>query len=156
VAAPPDPFAMGARHDYDGDILVNGPESVQQEVQGLLDALETAINDKLDDPEFVGLAATFEVGSGRMKYRKTVANVTRTFPGPNVSASDNPDISWAALTPVQQAAWTTLYQAAYNHVFVSNDHSQGIHNTGYAVNLLQASYQAVTGSPIGVPFVPYP
>jgi hypothetical protein len=48
-----------------------------------------------------------------------------------------------------------VYAAAYNWVFVGNDHSEGIHNTGYAVNLLQSSYQAIKGTTIGQPFVPY-
>ena len=78
------------------------------------------------------------------------------FPGPSVSSSDNPDILWSALTPAEQTEWETLYAAAFNLVFVTNDNSKGIHNTGFAVNLLQSSYQALTGSPIGAPFVPFP
>ena len=71
--------------------------------------------------------------------------------------SQNSQISWSALLAPQQAAWLTLYKAAYNWSFVANDRSSGIHNTGYAVNLLQSSYQAVTGSAIvGAPFVPFP
>jgi hypothetical protein len=100
------------------------------------------------------VAAVLEPASGRIKYKKP-GNVFRTFPGPSVTASDNPDISWASLTPEKQAAWTALYQAAYNVSFVQNDKSSGIHNTGYAVNLLRASVQAVTGFPIGSPFIPF-
>jgi hypothetical protein len=155
AAGPPEPFHMAARGDYDGDIAVSGPETVQEEIQGLLDALKAAIEAKLATSGYANAPATLETGSGRIKYRLS-PSVTRTFPGPGVTSSDNPDISWAALDAAQQANWTRLYQAAYNYFFVTNDRSGGIHNTGYAVDLLQSSYQAVTGAPIGAPFVPYP
>jgi hypothetical protein len=144
-------FDQGARADYDGDL--NASETVQEELDGLLAALKAAIEVKL--LAYTGVAAVLEPASGRIKYKKP-GNVFRTFPGPSVTASDNPDLSWASLTPLRQAEWTTLYQAAYNVSFVANDKSRGIHNTGYAVNLLQASYKAVTGSPIGTPFTPFP
>jgi hypothetical protein len=102
------------------------------------------------------VAATLEFSKGKVGYKKTVGGAFRVMPGPSVTASDNPDIAWVSLTPVQQAAWTTLYQAGYNIAFVQNDKSHGIHNTGYAVNLLRSSYQAVTGAAIGSPFVPFP
>jgi hypothetical protein len=40
------------------------------------------------------------------------------------------------------------YIAAYNHLFVLHDGSFGIHNTRYAVELLQSSYQNLTGRPV--------
>jgi hypothetical protein len=40
---------------------------------------------------------------------------------------------------------------------VTNDRSGGIHNTGYAVNLLQSSIKAINaGALTGAPFVPFP
>lgn len=143
-------FRDVARADYDGDLL---QEPVQDEIAGLLAALRAEIDLKL--AAYTAVAAVLEPASGRIKYKKP-GNVFRTFPGPGVTTSDNPDISWASLTPLQQADWTTLYQAAYNISFVQNDKSHGIHNTGYAVNLLQGSYRAVTGVSIGSPFVPFP
>jgi hypothetical protein len=142
-------FEDFARGDYDGDTIL---EPIQGEIAGLLAAVKAAIEVKL--LAYTGVAAVLEPASGRIKYKKP-GNVFRTFPGPSVTASDNPDIAWASLSPSQQAEWTALYQAAYNVSFVQNDKSFGIHNTGYAVNLLRASYQAVTGFPIGSPFIPF-
>lgn len=41
-----------------------------------------------------------------------------------------------------------VYMAAYNHVLVRQDGSLGIHNPIYVVQLLQQSYQAVTGEAV--------
>jgi hypothetical protein len=144
-------FQMAARADYDGDAAT---ESVQDEVAGLLAALTAEVNAKLET--LVGAGTTYTVSSSRVKYNKNASGIIYTYPGPSVSSSDNPDISWAALSPAQQAEWQTLYDATYNLIFVNNDNSDGIHNTGYAVNLLQSSYFALTGTTIGAPFVPFP
>ncbi len=143
-------FRTSARGDYDGDLTI---EPIQDEITGLLAVLKAAIEAQLTT--LVGAPATLTPGSGRIKY--TVAAGARTFPGPSVTTSDNPDIAWSSLTPLQKTQWNAVYQAAYNWVFVTNDHSEGIHNTGYAVNLLQSSYQAVTGVtiPFSSPFVPF-
>ncbi len=143
-------FKNAARGNFDGDGAL---EAVQDEIAGLQTALLGAINAKL--AVLTGGANTLLVESGRIKYTDGgLPAVKRTFPGPNVTASEQP-IAWSSLTPTQQAEWLALYQAAYNHVFVQNDKSAGIHNTGYAVNLLQASYKAVTGLTLGAPYVPY-
>ena len=144
-------FQMAARADYDGDA---GIESVQDETEGLRTALTTEVNAKL--VALIGAGTTYTVSSGKLKYNKLGSGTTRVFPGPSVSSSDNPDIAWSALSSAEQAEWETLYAAAFNLVFVTNDNSGGIHNTGFAINLLQSSYQALTGSPIGAPFVPFP
>jgi hypothetical protein len=148
--AAPD-FRNAARHDYDGNNSLNAP--VQDEIAGLRLALQSAIDARVTT--LVGSPATLSVASGRIKYTITAGSLVRTFPGPGVSTGDNPDISYNSLDAAGKAAWDAVYAAAYNWVFVGNDHSEGIHNTGYAVNLLQSSYQALTGSPIGQPFVPY-
>lgn len=144
-------FQMAARADYDGDASI---ESVQDEIEGLRTALTAAVNAKL--VTLIGSGTFYVVSSGRVKYNKLGSGTTRTFPGPSVTTSDNPDIAWSALTDDQKAEWEALYTATYNIVFVTNDHSEGIHNTGYAVNLLQSSYQAVTETSIGSSFVPFP
>ncbi len=145
-------FRDVARADYDGDGSV---EVVQDEIAGLEAALVAAINAKL--VAYTGVAATtVTYGSGRVKYNKGGTGTLRTFPGPGTTSSDNPDIAWSSLTPTQQAQWEALYRAAYNNAFVANDKSEGIHNTGYAVNLLQSAYKEVTGTTIGAPFVPFP
>jgi hypothetical protein len=142
-------FRDVARGDYDGS--GGAPQPVQDEIAGLRAALKTAIDARLST--LVGAPAAFSVASGRIKY--TVGPSVRTFPGPGVTVSDNPDISYAALSAADKASWDALYAAAYNWAFVGNDHSDGIHNTGYAVNLLQSAYKAVTGSTIGSTFVPF-
>lgn len=40
------------------------------------------------------------------------------------------------------------YIAGYNYFFVENDGSLGLHNTGYAVKLLQSAYENLTGHPV--------
>lgn len=143
-------FENNARADYDGSSATG---SVQAEISGLRALLLTAINTKL--VSLVGPGTTLAVSS-RVRYNKLGSGTLRTFPGPSVTPGDNPDIVWSALSPAQQAEWLALYQAAYNYQFVGNDKSGGIHNTGYAVNLLQSAYKAVTGTPVGAPFVPFP
>ncbi len=52
------------------------------------------------------------------------------------------------------SSWTApQLEAAYNYMFVQNDGSMGVHNTAYAVGLLQASIANLTGSstPGGLP-----
>jgi hypothetical protein len=144
-------FKSAARADYDGDSTV---EAVQDEVAGLETALLSAINAKL--VTYIGAGTTVAYSSGRVKYDKLGSGTLRTFPGPGVSSSDNPDLSWASMTPADQAKWEDLYRAAYNYEFVANDNSDGVHNTGYAVNLLQSAIKQLTGLAPGAPFVPFP
>jgi hypothetical protein len=148
------------RGDYDGNGVT---DTVQNEITGLLNTLASTINTQLavllGSPSY-----SFAAASGRIVYTLTVPPpppaqpINYTFPGPNVTSSQNPQISWSSLTPVQQASWLTLYQAAYNWSFVTNDRSLGIHNTGYAVNVLQSSIRAVNAAaiPNAAPFVPFP
>lgn len=143
-------FRDVARADYDGSGIA---QPIQDEIAGLLAALKTAIDAKVTT--LVGSPATFSIVSGRIKYTIAAGSLVRTFPGPGVPAGENPEISYGALSSADKATWDALYSAAYNWAFVSNDHSEGIHNTGYAVNLLQSAYKAVTGSTIGSPFVPF-
>ena len=144
-------FRDVARADYNGNGIL---EPVQDEIQGLLASLLTAINAKL--AVLTGVANTLLIEGGRIKYTDGGSPaVKRTFPGPGVPLSENPT-AWTSLTPAQQSDWLALYQAAYNYAFVLNDNSGGIHNTGYAVNLLQSAYRAATGTSIGAPFVPFP
>jgi hypothetical protein len=148
-----------ARADYDGDTSI---DSVQAEISGLLNLLATQINTQL--AVLLGNSNyNFAVASGRITYTliavppPPAAQVFYTFPGPGVTSSQNPQISWSALTGAQQAQWLALYKAAYNWAFVTNDRSGGIHNTGYAVNLLQSSIKAINpAATLGSPFVPFP
>jgi hypothetical protein len=152
-------FRDVARGDYDGDGSI---KPVQDEIAGLLAKLGSQINTQL--ALLLGNANySFVAAGGRISYTLTVppappaAVVNYVFPGPSVTSSQNPQISWAALTTQQKNDWLALYQAAYNWAFVTNDNSKGIHNTGYAVNLLQSSIKAVKpAATAGAPFVPFP
>ena len=42
----------------------------------------------------------------------------------------------------------TVRDAIWNWEYVKNDGSLGVHNNGYAVGLLQVSYEALTGEPL--------
>ena len=151
-------FEFVARRNYDG---VNGTQSNQLEIQGLLAAVKGAIEAKLSTPgslTYVGGAAELSPSGGRIKYKVTSTGKSWTFYGPTVPASEMPSptvVNWGTLSAAEKAAWQALYEAGYNYMFVTNDKSNGIHNTGYAVNLLQSSYRAVTGASIGSPFAPY-
>jgi len=148
-------FKNLARGDYDGSGVL---KSVQDEIAGLLAKVEARINLKL--PELQAGATLVLPFSSKVQY--LLAGKKYTFPGPNVPASESP-ISWFSLTPDQQADWNDLYQAAYNCAFVIHDGSNGLHNTGYAVNLLQSSFKNIhlstdplSGPPSpGAPYVPY-
>jgi hypothetical protein len=57
-------------------------------------------------------------------------------------------------TVTPAASWTApQLEAAYNYLFVQSDGSLGVHNTAYAVGLLQASIANLTGTsvPGGLP-----
>jgi cytochrome c2 len=140
----------GARGDYDGN---GSAEFVQLEIAGLRAAVKAEVEAQIST--IVGSPVTLTPGSGKMKYTITAGAVVRVFPGPGVSTSDNPDILYNTLTDPQKAQWDALYAAGYDWAFVGNDLSEGVHNTGYAVNLLQSTYKAMTGTTIGTPFVPF-
>ena len=96
------------------------------------------------------------MGWDELKISYYVAFVKYTFPGPDVPKAES-GFDWQLdLTDPQRALWTTLYKASYNMWFVDADDSDGVHNTGYSVNLLQSSYYALTGTQAGAPFAPYP
>ncbi len=97
-----------ARGDYDGDGDVEG---VQDEVQGLLDAVHDAV---------VALGA---VDLGRYPY-------------------------WSYADTMTEEQIASAKDAIWNYEYVKNDHSMGIHNTAYAVGLLQLSVKDLTGADI--------
>ncbi len=101
-------FNRTARADFDGNGTVEG---VQDEVQGLMDTLLTAITD------------TGAIYLGHYPYWDFSAVV------------DDPP---GFLQTVRDAVW--------NWEYVKNDGSLGVHNTEYAVGLLQLSYEQVTGT----------
>jgi hypothetical protein len=148
-------FRDVARGKYDGGPLAL---PVQDEIANLLSILAGEINTQL--AALLGNSNnSFTVASGRIVYALTANLKTgpyTTFPGPAVPVSGNPT-AWTTIPPAQQAQWVSLYKAAYNWAFVTNDRSSGVHNTGYAVNLLQSSIRAINPAAVlGDPFVPFP
>jgi hypothetical protein len=59
------------------------------------------------------------------------------------------DPTLTGLTPEEVAQRKLFLKAAYNYKFVEEDGSYGIHNFQYAVNLLRASYNALTTGSLG-------
>jgi len=111
-----------AKNDYDGDGMVDG---VQTEVHGLVDVL------------FDGLMATGIDTTGYTdddKYQTLLHAV---------GAHDDSVSVWAGLT----AGLTTrmVRESGFNLSAVLNDHSYGVHNFAFIVQLLQQSYKHVTG-----------
>lgn len=104
-----------AKADYDG----NGEtQSFQQEVAGLMTALEDAITSAMD-------GASYSVERGAIVFER---GGTTIQPTPEI-----PD---------------NAYLAIYNHYMIEQDGSQGMHNPEFTVDLLQESYEALTGKPL--------
>ncbi|BAS27294.1 cytochrome c3 family protein [Limnochorda pilosa] len=95
-------------------------EGVQDEVHGLVELVKGAIEAALDG----GRGGVIHESHGAVEFLKKDGQTK--------------------LEGVPES----IYKATYNLLFVENDGSLGIHNTAYAVQLLQSSYQAVTGHPV--------
>ena len=104
--------------DFDGDKII---EPVQDEVKGLTDLLKKTIEDRMDG----GKGGTLDESHGQVVFK----------------GKDGKPIKPESIPEAQ-------YIAAYNYFFVHSDKSNGIHNTSYAVQLLQSSYQNLTGKPV--------
>jgi hypothetical protein len=111
-----DTFNRTARADYDGNGTVDG---IQDEIAGCLENLQAAI-----------LGATTSTGA------------VITYDAPYFLI-DGDRSNTAALDATADAA---LMRAIFNSYWVSFDASGGIHNTEYALQLLQNSYEEVTGT----------
>ncbi len=111
-------FNRPALGDFDGDKTI---EAVQDEVNGLLEVVKKAVEDRIDG----GKGGTMGESHGRVAFK----------------GKDGKKLKPEAIPDAQ-------YIAAYNYFFVHNDKSHGIHNTAYAVQLLQSSYQNLTGNPV--------
>lgn len=116
-------FNRPALGDFDGDKII---EPVQDEVKGLLALLKETIESGMDG----GKGGTLSESHGRVAFKKKDGEAIKPE-----------DISEAQ------------YIAAYNYFFVHNDKSNGIHNTAYAVQLLQSAYQNLTGKPIAGAYI---
>jgi len=109
-------FDRTARADYDGDGTVEG---IQTELDGCLEILRAAI-----------LATPTSTGA------------TITFDDPYFLI-DGTNSNTAALDATADAA---IMRAMFNHNWVNFDASRGIHNTAYALQLIQNSYEETTGN----------
>ena len=101
-------FNRQANADYDGNGSVEG---VQDEVQGLLDALATRLPKD----------STGNVLSG------------------GITANNTSELQRKAL---------------WNYWLIRNEGSRGVHNTAYAVSVLQETYKQLVGTSIGQPWKP--
>lgn len=94
-------------------------EGIQSEVHGLLELLQSAVIARID-----GGKGKFAEAHGKVEFYDRDGKV--------ISGKYD----------------ETLLKAVWNILFVENDGSGGVHNPQYAVQLLQASYKAVTGSDV--------
>ncbi|MGE5553019.1 MAG: ammonia-forming cytochrome c nitrite reductase subunit c552 [Betaproteobacteria bacterium] len=106
--------------DYDGNGKIEG---IQDEVDGLLKTLKAALED-----------AVFKATGFHTELEE--AHSTTEF------VKEDKSLVAADLIP------DNVRKAAYNYFFVLNDGSKGVHNPVYAIQLLQSSYQLVTGQPV--------
>lgn len=111
-------FNRPALGDFDGDKVI---EPVQDEVKGLSEMVKKAVEELMDR----GKGGTLSESHGKVVFK----------------GKDGKPIKPENIPEVQ-------YIAAYNYFFVHNDKSNGIHNTSYAVQLLQSSYLNLTGKPL--------
>ncbi|MBI4209190.1 MAG: hypothetical protein HY538_05715 [Deltaproteobacteria bacterium] len=118
-------FNRLARDDYDGD---GSQEGIQDEVTGLLLALSNKIK-SLDATNISSSSGTVE-SSGE---------VTVDAIGYNGSSSSAQAASFNATTD-------TLRRAVWNHNLIARDGSLGIHNAGFALQVLQKTYTAAGGN----------
>jgi formate-dependent nitrite reductase cytochrome c552 subunit len=95
-------------------------EGIQSEVAGLVELLQKAISERID-----GSKGSFAESHGALVF------VDRNGKEMDKKTYD-----------------PTLLKAAWNMIFVENDGSEGVHNPVYAVQLLQASYKAVSGTDV--------
>ena len=112
-------FNRTARADYDGDGSVEG---IQDEISGLL----LALTNKLKAIDVTNLAGgTTQSGDGTI----TVAKMT-------YGASSK--------QATQNATNIDVRRAMYNYNLIARDESLGIHNTAFAVQVLQKTYTAIS------------
>jgi hypothetical protein len=144
-----------ANGDYDGDTAIEG---VQDETQGLLELLETALSAAgasrlLLDP-VTGLPTTDPTGTPTYPYwvtRKCTggsrAGLACNGTGAGTAPFNCPDGGTCDVT-VPAGELATVEDAIWNWEFVDNSGDLGVKNTGYAVGLLQVAYKGVTNTPV--------
>jgi hypothetical protein len=123
-------FNVTARADYDGNGIIEG---VQTEFDSLMVQLSAAIDAKL----------TALTGVTPTTWSHTSTKYTNAVDGTKTFKSD--------------ASWDNVYKAAYHYILLSREGSHGVHNTGFAIDLLRKSIKALTGTnPPGADYTPVP
>jgi hypothetical protein len=127
--------------DWDGDNVAE--TSVQNEVQGLLQLLGGAVAAAADNPFGVTLAPT-DASALLVRMAKAIDPAATGI----VGASGRIFIAKPGAPSNRIAMPATpdgdlLFMASWNYLFVIEDKSFGLHNTGYAVGLLQSSVNAL-------------
>lgn len=124
--------------------------AVQADLDQLKDALtdaamKLATTDTTDNPSLAPLAAgdtaVFSVNYAGAKLTITRADGTvenPTVPLPAVTAT-------VTVNGVQDTAGDILAKAAWNYDLISEDTSVGVHNPGFATDVLEASLRALSG-----------
>lgn len=135
-----------ARADYDGDGTVEG---VQEEVKGLLLALSTKL---------LALASTRVTGGTTQAADGTITVATVAYAGASGNTTA-PETCATTATPTKFKACNMaalnidLRRAIYDYNMIVNDLSLGIHNTAFAVQLLQKTYTAISQMNGGASFI---
>jgi hypothetical protein len=155
-------FNRTAYADFDGDGVVEG---IQHEVEGLMNRLENALADKAAAwwPTQTGCDPSCGAGTkprvvdfhGRIRILKNyIPGTSNPACNPDV-AQEWPDPECFAFTagniPLvdpDKATKEHFLRAAWNLFMVRGDGSRGVHNPAFAVEVLQRSYRAVTGSDV--------
>jgi hypothetical protein len=129
-------FDRPAYGDFDGNLSTDG---VQTEVLGLLELVFDEIH--VAGGLFLGHYPYWQtkrcsggIDDGEFCTRDTDCDLV------------DPDDGLGACVAGPNEA--VLRSAIWNYEYVDNDGSLGIHNTDYAVGLLQVTYEALTGDPI--------
>jgi len=125
-------FDRTAYGDYDGDGSVEG---VRAETEGLVLLVGAALDARAAAlwPAETGGAAQVRSEGGFIRIRRATDRALVFAPG---------------AIPAATADQRDFLRAAWNLFLVQSDRSHGVHNTGYAVAVLQRTYQALTGGPV--------
>ncbi len=132
-------FNRMARGDYDGNGTVEG---VQDEVQGLLDLVFAEIHVK--GAVFLGHYPYWSL-AGLDPAGFCDGGIDNGLPC-LVDTDCDDLIAGDAAGSCMPADEPAVRSAIWNYEYVDNDASLGVHNTAYAVGLLQLTYEKLTGN----------
>ena len=159
--------ANPANHTFSADAPDSGPDwcskchgagfdrsGVQSAVQADLDqlnsamttaAMDLALADTTDNPGLAPLG-TGDTATFSVNYKGASLTITRangTVENPTVPLPAN--TANVTVNGVQDTAGDILAKAAWNYDLINQDISLGVHNPGFATDVLQASIKAVSG-----------